>query len=229
MAAQISQQMAELRLLAEQNAQLAEEARALAALEERNRLARELHDAIKQQLFGLTLTAGSAQKLIEKDPAQAAARLAQITGMAQQIQEEMDGIIQQLRPSSLGDNGLAAGLRELCAEWQRRHAIPVTLTVHEARPLPLNVEHGLYRVAQEALHNVARHARASQVEVRLAYEETAVRLQITDDGVGFQPGSPTGGSFGLISMRHRVAELGGEIEISSERGRGTAVDVFIKA
>jgi NarL family two-component system sensor histidine kinase LiaS len=227
MAAQIGRQMAELRLLAEQNAQLAEEARALAALEERNRLARELHDAIKQQLFGLTLTAGSAQKLIEKDPAQAAARLAQITGMVQQIQEEMDGIIQQLRPSSLGDNGLAAGLRALCAEWQRRHGIPVTLTVHEARPLPLNVEHGLYRVAQESLHNVARHARAAQVEVRLEYGETAVRLQIIDDGVGFQPGSPAGGSFGLISMKHRVAELGGEIEITSEAGRGTAVGVWL--
>ncbi len=227
MAGQISRQMQELRQLAETNAQLAEEARALAALEERSRLARELHDAIKQQLFGLGLTAASAKQLLATDPAKAAARLEQITEMTQQIQEEMDNIIRQLRPSSLNDQGLAEALSALGADWQSQTGIPLNLSIRQARPLPLAVEHSLYRVAQEALNNIARHARASKVSVTLAYDDTAVRLQITDDGVGFDPFQTKSASSGLKNMEERLAGVDGRLTIESQPGRGTAVTAQI--
>ena len=228
MADQISGQMADLRQLAEKNAQLAEEARALAALEERNRLARELHDAIKQQLFGLGLTVGAAQQLLQKDPAQAAERLAQMTGMVKQIQEEMDGIIKQLRPSSLGDEGLAAAVRALCDGWGEQTAVSITTTIEHARPLPLNIEHALFRVTQEGLNNIARHARASQATVGLVYRKTAVFLHIADNGIGFAVGDQSSSSFGLVNMKHRIETLGGELNIESGAGMGgTAVTVRI--
>jgi len=228
MADQIGQQMADLRQLAEKNAQLAEEARALAALEERNRLARELHDAIKQQLFGLGLTVGAAQQLLQKDPEQAAARLEQMTGMVKQIQEEMDGIIKQLRPSSLGDEGLAAAVRALCDGWGEQTAVSITTTIEHARPLPLNIEHALFRVTQEGLNNIARHARASQATVGLVYRKTAVFLHIADNGIGFAVGDQSSSSFGLVNMKHRIETLGGELKIESGAGTsGTAVTVRI--
>ncbi len=227
MADQIGRQMEELRQLAEKNAQLAEEARALAALEERNRLARELHDAIKQQLFGLGLTVGAAQQLLQKDPEQAAARLTQMTGMVKQIQEEMDGIIKQLRPSSLGDEGLAVAVRDLCDGWGEQTAVSITTTIKHARPLPLNIEHALYRVTQEGLNNIARHARASQVTVGLVYGKTAVFLHIADNGIGFAVGEQSSSSFGLVNMKHRIETLGGELKIESGEGMGTAVTVRI--
>ncbi len=227
MTAQIGRQMEELRQLAESNARLAAEARGLAALEERSRLARELHDAIKQQLFGLGLTAASARELLPAHPEQAAARLEQIGALAQQIQEEMDGIIRQLRPSSLDDKGLADALRDLCAAWQSQTGLPLDLTIQQARALPLEVEHSLYRVAQEALNNVARHAQAGRVSVILDYGDTAARLQISDDGVGFDPARPKSGSSGLKNMAERVAEVDGRLTITSRPGQGTVVTAQI--
>ena len=223
MAGQISRQMEELRQLAETNARLAEEARALAALEERNRLARELHDAIKQQLFGLGLTAASAKQLLTPEPEKAAKRLEQITVMAQQIQEEMDNIIRQLRPSSLNDQGLAEALQTLCADWQSQTDISLDLSIQQARPLPLDVEHSLYRVAQEALNNIARHAQASKVVVTLGYEETAVRLQISDNGTGFDSAQQKSGSSGLKNMAERVAGVDGRLTIESQPGQGAVI------
>ncbi len=221
MADQIGRQMEDLRLLATEKAQFA-------ALEERNRLARELHDAIKQQLFGLELTVGSVQQLLEKNPARAAGRLAQMSGMVQQIQAEMDGIIKQLRPSSLGDDGLAAAVRELCADWQEQTAVSITLTIKQARSLPLTVEHALYRVTQETLNNIARHARASAVTVELIYDETAVSLRIRDNGIGFRTGEQPSGHFGLANMKHRINALNGRLKINSQERHGTTVIVVIE-
>ncbi|HIP70384.1 MAG TPA: HAMP domain-containing protein [Anaerolineae bacterium] len=223
MAGQISRQMQELRQLAETNARLAEEAQALAALEERNRLARELHDAIKQQLFGLGLTAASAKQLLTANPDKAGKRLEQITEMAQQIQTEMDNIIKQLRPSSLNDKGLAEALESLCAAWQTQTGIALDLSIHQARPLPLEIEHGLYRVAQEALNNIARHAQANKVVVTLTYEQTAVRLHIADDGLGFDPSQRKSASLGLKNMAERLAGLDGRLIIDSQPGHGAAI------
>ena len=196
----------------------------MAALEERNRLARELHDAVKQQLFGLGLTAGSIRQLLDKDPARAQERLRKMNTHIQQIQLEMDTIIKQLRPAALGEGGLAEAIGTLCVEWEAQSAVPVKLTIQEARLLPLPVEHALLRVAQESLANVARHAQATGVTVNLNYEKTAVSLRIMDNGVGFDPAQPRSpDSLGLVSMAHRLHTLNGRLTIQSQPGQATTV------
>ena len=228
MADQISAQVRELRQLAERNALLAEEARGLAAVEERNRLARELHDALKQQIFALSLSANAARTLLKTSPAQAAERLAQLEEQASEIHLEMDAIIRQLRPASLGDRGLGSALREWISKWQNQHQIRVSFRLSGERELPLNVEHALFRVSQEALNNVARHARADAVEVVLEYGMDEIHLRIRDNGQGFDPEMPPAPrALGLRSMRERIAEIGGALTITSTPGAGTTVDVVV--
>ncbi len=228
MADQLTAQMHDLRTLAERNIMLAEEARALAAVEERNRLARELHDAVKQQIFALSLTANSIRQLFEKDQGKAAERLAQLETQARDVHLEMDALIKQLRPASLEDRGLAPAITELADKWAAQHETPVDLTVRGERELPLNIEQALYRIAQEALNNVARHAEASQVTIVLEYETDTITLTITDNGQGFDPEkSQPPQSLGLRSMNERAAEVGGKVTINSTTGKGTQLQVSV--
>ncbi len=230
MADQLTNQMLELRQLAERNALLAEEARALAALEERQRLARELHDAIKQQLFGLSLTAGSIRYLMTRDPNKAEQRLNQLAEQSRDIYSEMDRIIHQLRPAALEDRGLAAALQELASKWEAQHDLPITLQITGARELPFVMEQALYRVCQEALNNIKRHAEASQVSLTLEYDLDDVRLNIHDNGKGFDSSTflPTK-ALGIRGMQERVSEMGGEFTIKSQLQQGTTIIVAIPA
>jgi two-component system, NarL family, sensor histidine kinase LiaS len=228
MAAQLADQVHGLRTLADHNAMLAEEARALASVEERNRLARELHDAVKQQVFALSLTANSIRQLLEKEPGQATKRLAQLETQARDIHIEMDTIIKQLRPASLEDQGLAPALRELIAKWEHQHQIPVSLRVQGERPLPLNIEQALYRVSQEALNNIARHAQATQITIMLEYATDEVRLSIKDNGCGFDTQARhQAQSLGLRSMEERIAEIAGELTLESKPNAGTQVQISV--
>lgn len=228
MAEQISSQMKELKTLADKNAQLAEEARGLAQLEERNRLARDLHDAIKQQLFGLSLTAGSLQPLITKDPELARERLQQLSEMTQTILEEMDNIIKQLRPASLEDKGLVVALKELTEQWSEQTKIQIDIDISGERELPINIEQALYRITQEALNNIARHANAQKVSIELNYELKEVQLSVTDDGRGFDIDTPRSSqSLGLGSMEARATEVNGQLSIESRPQRGTIITVTI--
>ncbi len=228
MAEQISSQMKELKMLADKNAQLAEEARGLAQLEERNRLARDLHDAIKQQLFGLSLTAGSLQPLISKDPELARERLQQLSELTQTILEEMDSIIQQLRPASLEDKGLVTALKELTNQWSEQTKVQIEFEVSGERELPINIEQALYRITQEALNNIARHAKAQHVRIDLNYDLKNVQLKITDDGRGFDPkASHSLQSLGLGSMKERATEVNGQLNIDSQFERGTIITATI--
>ncbi len=142
----------------------------------------------------------------------------------------MDDLIHQLRPATLDDRGLATAMRELTGVWERQYGLAVHYSVHGERELPLRVEHTLYRIAQEALNNIARHAEADQAEVVLDYRLEQVELQITDDGLGFEPatsGSPR--SHGLQSMLERMQEIGGRLTIDSRKGRGTTVTAAVPA
>ncbi|MBT3389266.1 MAG: HAMP domain-containing protein [Chloroflexi bacterium] len=230
MADQIGTQMHDLRALAERNAMLAEEARSLAAVEERSRLARELHDALKQQIFGLSLSANAARQLLEKAPVQAAERLAQLEEQARDIHLEMDAIIKQLRPASLGDRGLASALRQLTAKWQNQHPVKVSLSLQGERELPLSVEQALFRISQEALNNIAKHAQASTVTIELVYETGQIRLNINDDGIGFDPASVDATlSLGLRSMQERAEEIGATLEINSQANQGCTIKVRVSS
>jgi len=219
----------ELGYLARDLNRMAEEVRALlqaredlAALEARGHLARDLHDAVKQQVFATAMQIGAARKLLGRDRAGADAHLAQADALVRCTQRELVALIQALRPPALDGRGLAAAVRAFTATWGQQTGIALTVRAGNERAIDPAVEQALLRVAQEALANVARHSGARVVEVALAWDEANVILHIVDDGRGFTPGATAPG-FGLESMRARLARVGGQVIIQSAPGRGTRV------
>jgi two-component system, NarL family, sensor histidine kinase LiaS len=226
MATQIERQMLELRELVERNAQLSEESKALAVLEERNRLARELHDAVKQQLFGLNLTLGAIKQLVKTQPEVATAHLESASQLAAQTLGEMDTIIKQLRPVSLERKELSAALQDLLAQWSVQATIKTQFDVYGAGILPLTHEQCLYRITQEGLQNVAKHANANVVRLELTYTPHNVTLQLSDDGKGFDTSQPSLQTLGLQSMKERAEALGGALQVRSDK-QGTQLSVLL--
>lgn len=211
-----------LNQMAEQLQTLLQTRQELAALEERNRLARELHDAVKQQIFATTMQIGAAQTMLANDPAAAADRLREAETLARQAQQELTTLIQQLRPATWPEQGLAKMVRQHTADWSRQNNIPIEITLHGERPLPLPLEQTLFRIIQEALANVARHSQASQVYLHLVWDAAHVTLTIQDNGRGFNPQVATHG-FGLQGMRERLDKVGGQLQITSQPGEGTTL------
>lgn len=218
MADHISSQVKDLSDLAESNAKLAEESRGLAKSEERNRIARELHDAIKQQLFGLHLTAGSAVYNLESNPETSKVNLENIAKLSQEILEEMDAIIGELRPVSLGDEGLVASVTNYLNQLEETELEVKPQIFFESygeRELPLDIEQAIFRVIQEALNNIIKYAGASEVEVRLNYGLNSIDGFVKDNGKGFDVTSTSSDSMGLNNMRERIEELGGTFVLRS--------------
>jgi NarL family two-component system sensor histidine kinase LiaS len=195
----------------------------LATLEARNRFARDLHDSVKQQVFATSLQIAAARALIERDTAAAEDHLSQADELVRQAQKELNILISEMRPAALEGKGLASALREYVARWSQGAEIPADLRVQGERETPLEVEQALFRVAQEALANVARHSGAEHAEVDLIYTASTVTLRVADDGRGFDPAQSPGGGFGLQSMRERLVRLGGHINVESAPGKGTRV------
>ena len=196
----------------------------LATLEARNRFARDLHDSVKQQVFATSLQIAAARALIEKDTNSAESHLAQADELVRQAQKELNVLIQEMRPAALEGKGLAAALREYVARWSEGAEIPADFHVRGEREAPLEAEQALFRVAQEALANVARHSGAGRAEVDLVYTAGAITLRVADDGRGFDPARNQGGGFGLQSMRERLVRLGGYVNVESALGKGTRVE-----
>jgi PAS domain S-box-containing protein len=213
--------------IAIENARLYEQAQRLAVLEERQRLARELHDSVSQALYGIGMGASTARELLARDPAQAAAPLDYVISLTEAGMAEMRALIFELRPDSLEKEGLVAALRNQAAALRARHGLEVQAEFCEEPALPFEVKEALYRIAQEALHNTVKHAQANVVEIRLDDCEGQITLEVQDDGVGFDPGAEYPGHLGLHSMRERAARLGGALEIESEAGRGTRLRACI--
>jgi PAS domain S-box-containing protein len=209
--------------IAIENARLYEQAQALAALEERQRLARELHDSVSQALYGISLGAHTARTLFDRDPAQVAGPLDYVLELADAGLAEMRALIFELRPESLETEGLVSALTKQAAAVQARHGMVVSLDLCDEPVLPLQVKQELYRIVQEALHNTAKHAHASMVNVRLDQTPEALLLEVRDDGVGFDVTASFPGHLGLRSMQERVALLGGTCEIESTPGTGTCL------
>jgi len=195
----------------------------LATLEERGRLARDLHDSVKQQVFATSLQIAAARALIGKDGDAAAEHLRQAGDLVRRSQKELNVLIHEMRPAALEGKGLAAALRDYAAEWSRGSEIPCEVHVRGERETPLEVEQALFRVAQEALANVAKHSGAKGVEVDLHYDADALALRVADDGRGFDASKTNGSGFGLHSMSERLAALGGSLKIESAVGGGTRV------
>jgi signal transduction histidine kinase len=216
--------------------QLLEELRAtqrqlqnLAVAEERNRLARDLHDSVKQQAFALSAQLDAVHSLIGRDPPAAERHLCEAEQLADSLRHELAGMILELRPPALGHQGLPAALRQYAAEWARQSAIEATVDVQGERALPSEVENTLFRIVQEALSNVARHSQARTAGVRLEYAPGCVTLMIQDDGQGFDPQQINAG-VGAYSMRERAALLpNGVLSLESMLGQGTRVIVRCQA
>jgi PAS domain S-box-containing protein len=205
-----------------ENARLYEEGKDLAALEERQRLARELHDSVSQALYGITLGARTARALLDRDPARAAEPLDYALSLAEAALAEMRTLIFELRPESLANEGLIVALEKLATAARARHHIEVNMTLMDEPAISLDAKQALYRIAQEALQNVVRHARATEVTLRLSQKDgDELTLDIRDNGVGFDPSGSFPGRLGLNSMRERVVRLGGVFTLESLPDQGT--------
>jgi GAF domain-containing protein len=215
--------------LAVENARLYEQAQRLAVSEERNRLARELHDSVTQSLFSMTLICQALPRILDRDPERARERLDRLNELGRGALAEMRALIFELRPAALEDEGLVTALRKHVDAFQSREAILVEFEVEGERRLPAAIEEGIFRVAQEALNNVAKHAAAARVLLRLKLGEAQAELTVADDGRGFDLEAPHGGrrTLGLTSMEERASILGGRYTITSATGRGTTVSLWV--
>jgi signal transduction histidine kinase len=201
--------------------------REAAAQEERNRLARDLHDSIKQQLFSINVGTATAQERWERDPEGARTALQHVRLSAKAALVEMQAMLHQLRPEALASTGLIEALREQCEALGYRSGAEVTLELGDLLPdnrMPPGAQDALFRIAQEALANVARHARARAVRVWLGRDGDTAVLRVEDDGQGFDPRSGTSG-MGLRNLRERAESLHGALDIGSAPGAGTAISV----
>ncbi|RRR71238.1 MAG: GAF domain-containing protein, partial [Candidatus Viridilinea halotolerans] len=213
-----------------ENVRLYRRAQAAAVLEERNRLARELHDSVTQQLFSMTLTAQAARAQLERNPPRVAGQLERLQETATAALAEMRALIAQLRPPALRDQGLVAALQQHAQKLSQREGIVISLGVVGDERLAQGSEQPIFRIVQEALNNVCKHAAACNVQITLEFSSNVILVRVRDDGAGFAPEatpSSAGRQLGILGMRERAAELGGTLELCSTPGSGTEVVVRV--
>jgi signal transduction histidine kinase len=210
-----------------ENARLSEQAQEVAVLEERQRLARELHDSVSQALYGIALGARTARTLLDRDPGRVVEPLEYVLAQAEAGLTEMRALIFELRPQALESEGLVAALRQQVEAIQVRHGVAAQVSLSAEPNVPFAVKEAMYRIAQEALHNTVKHARARSIELRLGGENGNITLEVRDDGKGFDTRGPFPGHLGLRSMRERALRLGGSLTVVSAPGEGTCIQVIV--
>jgi PAS domain S-box-containing protein len=206
---------------------LRRQAAAIAANEERANLARELHDSVTQALFSMGLTMRALELLLDRDPDGVRQKLHELQELQKDALAEMRTLIFELRPQGLETDGLAQALRNHGAAVEGRTGLSVSVEVEAEERPPLDVEEAFYRIAQEALHNVVKHANATQAWIGLRRVGRELRLTVEDDGIGFDPAAVPRGHLGLVGMQQRAERIGAELEIGSRPGRGTRVRVTL--
>lgn len=212
-----------------ENARLFDRSRELSVVEERNRLARDLHDSVTQTLFSLSLMAEAAAELIDPSPERANQEVRKVAELARESLREMRSLVFQLRPGDLEAEGLVPTLRKHLEVVARVHDTLVDLDVKGERRLDPVIETALFRIVQEALNNAVKHARSRRLLVELQMTNGVVRCVVSDDGIGFKPTAlPVRTKhLGLASMEERARELGGSFRIDSAPGEGTTVSVEV--
>jgi len=209
--------------------ELARGAEERAAIKERQRLARELHDSVSQALYGISLGAHTALAHLDGDRNKTLEAMTYVISLAQAGLAEMRALIFELRPESLELEGLVMALSKQAAALRARYALDLELNTCEEPDLHLSVKEALYRVALEALHNAVKHARCSRLVVKLICLDDEVELSIQDNGVGFDPHGSYPGHLGLHSMEERAQKVGGTLSIESSPGSGARVKILIPA
>lgn len=225
--------LAELRSAHRKLQEYAQQVEELAGAQERERLARELHDSVTQTIFSMTLTAQSARILLERDPTRVAGQLEHLQTLSQSALAEMRSLIQQLHSSPMFEEGLAVALRRHVIERREKDGLVMDLQISGERRLPPETEAALFRVVQEALNNVIKHAQTERASVVLCLDKNPISLLIEDHGKGFDPAdiqssSEQAGStshLGLSGMAERVQALGGRLIVDTEPGKGTRIRV----
>ncbi|WP_046215900.1 sensor histidine kinase [Paenibacillus wulumuqiensis] len=220
-------QISSLQRLSTNNAQLAEQARISAIIEERQRLARELHDAVSQQLFAISMTATAVGRTFDKDLQRAKRQVELIEEMSSVAQSEMRALLLHLRPVYLEGKRLYEGIQELVQELQAKIPMEIALEMDEDVRLLKGVENHLFRIVQEALSNTLRHAKASRMEIRIVQKTDSVRVTLRDDGIGFELDDTKQTSYGLSTMRERINEIGGTIQYITAPGKGTRIEIVV--
>lgn len=207
--------------------ELRDQAADLAASQERANLARELHDSVTQALFSIGLTARSLELLLDKDPEGVRSKLSELKELQREALAEMRTLILELRPKNLEEDGLEPALHSHAASVQGRTGLSITVEADAGWPsdLPGDAAEALYRITQEALHNVVKHANATTARIVLAREAGSLRLSVTDNGIGFDPSQTPPGHLGLVGMQQRADLIGAEFILDSRPGIGTVVGV----
>jgi PAS domain S-box-containing protein len=228
---QLSTIVSQITLVVE-NTQLFEEAQGKAALEERQRLARDLHDSVSQALYGISLGAQSAKQALHLDVREARVdglerSLDYLIHMAETAIAEMKSLIFELRPESLASEGLVVALQKHLRALELRHGFRLHLTLGQEPDVPLKVKEMLYRITQEAMNNIVKHARAKNVWIALETREGELELTVRDDGIGFDTTRDFPGHLGLRSMHERAEAVGASYELSSHQQKGTKIRVTL--
>ena len=203
------------------------QARELAALQERHRLARELHDSVSQSLYGISLGAHTAQEALESEPEQAMVSIEYVITLAEAGLAEMRALLFELRPESLAIEGLVAAIAKQVEVLRSRYKLTVEMGLSEEPELSFEMKEAIYRIANEALHNVVKHAQASIVVVRFRQQADGIILEVRDNGKGFDPAGSFPGHLGLSSMRERATTIGGTFAVESSPEAGTSICVRI--
>ena len=216
--------------VAVENFRLRQQAEQAAVMEERERLARELHDSVTQSLYSLTLFTEGSLELVKNGQLELVKHnLTRIGETAQQALKEMRLLVYELRPLDLEKEGLVGALHQRLATVEKRAGVNARLVAEELVELSPHLEKELYRITQEALNNTLKHAEATFIAVYLRVVDEYVELEIVDNGKGFEPASDSNrGGLGLLSMQERIEMLGGSLDIRSARGKGTIIHVRVK-
>jgi two-component system, NarL family, sensor histidine kinase LiaS len=223
---EISQFVQRLNEMAKQLQSFLHRRQEMAVLEERNRLARDLHDSAKQQALAASLELGTAITLYEREPQEAKKHLETADTLVDAVRKELTNLVHELRPQTMDGEDFSDILREYTAEWAQRSGIELSFSIEGEGDLTLETRETLFRIAQEALANVARHSAASSAEVSLEHGSEGIRMVVKDDGRGFDPSASFRG-VGLASMRERAERLGGSLIIESAPGQGTKIIVTL--
>ncbi|WP_010650091.1 sensor histidine kinase [Oceanobacillus massiliensis] len=225
----LQKQVKSLQRMGDEKADFAKSAHKAAVIEERQRIARDLHDAVSQQLFALTMMSEASVKQFDKNPALARHQMNEVAAAALQAQTEMRALLLHLRPVHLSGDSLPTGISKLINELRQKSQVHFILDIHEDLRLSEAIEEHVFRIVQESLSNILRHANASQVHVDISKKSKELFIHIRDDGKGFDVTKDTvrKTSYGLKTMQERSEELGGTFIIRSNPDEGTYIDIRI--
>ncbi|CAG9622526.1 sensor histidine kinase [Sutcliffiella rhizosphaerae] len=228
LAYKIQNQVKSLQKLADEKNELAIKAHNAATIEERQRLARELHDSVSQQLFALSIMSSAAIRMFDPYPEEAKKQLTDIASIAAKAQGEMRALLLHLRPISLTNDTLSVGIQKLLVELEERTPITFQKDIQDIDTLSNATEDHLFRIIQEALSNILRHADATSVKLDMHQKgKQYVYIFISDNGKGFELNTQKQSSYGLHTMRERCEEIGGQFSIRSKKGEGTHIEIHV--